>query len=291
MNETWALLSDIHANLEALEAVIREIETQGIDRVLALGDVINYGPDPLRCLERVLDIADVVLLGNHEHDALATRRDAAPREMNEVADEMLGWTRAILQGTAAWAEIARLGAEAGFPGACSQVLDGVRLVHAAPSDPIREYVWPGHRSSHLAFNDQVDLRLRRHLDSLEQTHALNGHTHVPAILVDYESRQIFKRATRWNRAMTFLGPKTIFFVPEGEQEISGLENVRALINPGSVGQPRDRDPRASYALYDGSSVRFRRVSYDVEATQAKLRALPIGAEIRDFLAERLARGA
>ena len=121
-------------------------------------------------------------------------------------------------------------------------------------------------------------------------HSFCGHTHVPSILTGYDNRELFPIERDWNRKFTFLGPHTIFYVPAGPIRIAGLAGRRVVVNPGSVGQPRDENPAASWALYDGDSVEFRRVPYDLTRTGAKIRALPLSEETREFFADRLEEG-
>jgi diadenosine tetraphosphatase ApaH/serine/threonine PP2A family protein phosphatase len=128
------------------------------------------------------------------------------------------------------------------------------------------------------------------LDGFPQQHSFVGHTHVPTVLTRYENRELFPIAHDWNRKLTFIGPRTVFYVPQGEVTLPELTGRKVVINPGSVGQPRDGDPRASWALYDGDSVHFRRVAYDHEATARKIRALPLSLDTRRYFADRLAEG-
>jgi diadenosine tetraphosphatase ApaH/serine/threonine PP2A family protein phosphatase len=109
-------------------------------------------------------------------------------------------------------------------------------------------------------------------------------------LTSYEHREVFPIEFEWNRRLTFLGPRAIFYVPEGSRQLEGLYGRKLVLNPGSVGQPRDGNPDASWALYDGDTVLFRRVPYEHARTAAKLRALPVSPETRSYFADRLAKG-
>lgn len=255
-----------------------------------LGDVVGYGPDPVACLELVLEVANVLLLGNHEHDTLY---GAGPRT-SAAAAASLAWTKTQVEGTRVWAEIERRVLQAlprgGVRALANTVDQGLRLVHAAPEDPIHRYTWPGNRSLHLWANAAADRSLLRILDSFGEVHGFCGHTHVPALLMPYAHHPILRGTPRWNRELTFVGPQTVFFVPLGDTRIQGLGGVHALMNPGSVGQPRDGLPAASYALYDGDSVIFRRVDYDLAATQHKILDMDIDPEVRTALVERLDEG-
>ena len=281
MRETWAILSDIHGNIDALEAVLRDAEVQGAERIMVLGDSINYGAAAVQVIERIADVADTILLGNHEKAALM-----GDEGMSGPAGAGLPWTTQQLAENEVWQAMVQ---GVRFPAASQRIVDGVQLVHASPRDPVLEYVWPGHSSYFLAFNDQLDNRLAQILNARVEQHCFCGHTHVPAILLPYSERRILKLLP-YDRRLSFVGPRSVFFVPDTMLRVQGLSLTPAVINPGSVGQPRDGRPEAAYALYDGDELRFRRVTYDIAAAQAKIRAIPIDEGARDYLADRLGRG-
>lgn len=238
-----AVISDIHANLHALAAVLEALEADRPDEIWCLGDVVGYGPQPSACCDAVRAKAAVSLAGNHDLGVLGAV-DLA--EFSPDAATAAGWTRAVLSDQSrAWLASLRPSAERA----------GVELYHASPRDPVWEYVLSGETA----------------LAALERTAApvvLVGHSHVPlAIVLDR-------------------GRLTGGHAPAGTE--SDLSQGRWLLNPGSVGQPRDGDPRAAYLLLDLETRRasFRRVEYAIEATQAEMRrhGLP------PALAERLAEG-
>jgi predicted phosphodiesterase len=249
-----ALLSDIHANFEALEAVLRDVDEVAPDVVAVLGDTINYGPDPRACLELITRRAQVLLAGNHEREAAFPELD----DLNADAREMLTWTMAQLDGMPEWEKL-RDDVKLRGDAAARHRLDELDLVHAASEKPYEQYLWPGHPNYHLHLNQQLDGYLLEMLNAFPTMHAAVGHTHVPTVLTRYEDRELFPIADDWNRRLTFVGPRTIFYVPQGDVTLSGLQGCKLVINPGSVGQPRDGDRRASWALYDGDSVQFSRV--------------------------------
>jgi predicted phosphodiesterase len=281
-----ALLSDVHANLEALEAVLRDLEAQKVDRLVVLGDSVNYGPDPRACLERLTAEADVLLVGNHEKEVAFPE----PYELEGDAREMAEWTARTLEGLPAWEKLRKRIGERGAEALASVREGDVRFVHASPERPVVQYVWPGYRTHYLIYNAQLDQHLSQILDGLDVHHGFCGHTHVPALLVPYEGRELFGVSRDWNRKFTFIGPNIVFYVPDGAIHIEGLSAHKILCNPGSVGQPRDHNPLAAYAIYDGDSIEFRRVLYAVRTTQAKLRTLPLSDSTRNFFADRLAKG-
>jgi diadenosine tetraphosphatase ApaH/serine/threonine PP2A family protein phosphatase len=246
-------ISDIHSNTEALTACLRVIDEQRMDRLICLGDVIGYGPEPRQTLLEVIQRTEFSLLGNHEHGAMFYASDFNPR-----ARAAIDWTRDQLnRKDRPREENMRLW----------QYLDGMRkehregdmlLVHGSPRDPVREYLVPR------------DIQDRAKMDECFQLfHGAKvcfvGHSHVPGI---------------YTKSGTFLAPGDI-----GNTYRVGSEPV--IVNIGSVGQPRDGDPRATFASFDGDTVRFHRVEYDFRATMAKIRAVP---QLPEYLAERLAQG-
>ncbi len=246
-----ALISDIHSNIEALQAVFEDIATFPVKRIFCLGDVIGYGPDPRRALEMIRR-CEFTLLGNHEEGLLFTADG-----FNERARNALAWTREELsratypkdENYALWDQI----------DAFSQTReDGDFLfVHGSPRQPVREYVMPA---------DALDRRKMDEIfDHLTKRAAFGGHTHVPGI---FSAAGGFKHQSE---------------LPDW----TPLPREKCLVNVGSVGQPRDGDPRSSYALVDGAAVLFRRVTYDVTATMRKIIANPA---LDDYLARRLKAG-
>lgn len=238
-----AVISDIHGNLHALEAVFAALDAERPAAVWSLGDVVGYGPRPNRCCLSLAARADLALCGNHDLGVVGT---IGLDEFSGEAAEAALWTREVLSGEA------RSFLEGLTP---SGSAEGVELFHGSPRDPVWDYVLSGEAA----------------LDALELTTApivLVGHSHVPI--------------------QVLLAGQTLTggLAPDGTEV--DLTEGRWLLNPGSVGQPRDGDPRAAFLLLDLAAGRavFRRVEYDVERTQAEIRerGLP------DALAERLARG-
>ena len=279
-----AVLSDIHGNLEALDAVLADLELQTADRLVVLGDTVGYGPNPRECLERISAIAEVLLIGNHEADLIQPDPDM------DVDQDLRDWTKAQLAGLPAWEAVERRVHEVGVDGAGSGVVEGMRLVHGSPAAPTTQYIWPAHPCQYLVFNWQIGERLREFLQEYDLRIGCCGHTHVPAVLTEYEAFPIFdpyEAAFEWNREKSFVSPQALFVVPRGGATLELPPDAKIVINPGSVGQPRDENPAASYALVDSSSVEFRRVEYDSTPTLEKLSAMPIDPETCDDLLERL----
>ncbi|MFH0910864.1 MAG: metallophosphoesterase family protein [Planctomycetota bacterium] len=243
-----AIISDIHANLEALTAVLEDIEAQNIKRIICLGDIVGYGPNPIECLSTI-ERYYVTLLGNHE-SALAN----GTGRFNARARRALEWTTHMLQGAPEGeALLARIsGLSPWFE------KDDVLYVHGSPRDPINEYLMPTISRDPTRLMPQFDLF---------EHYCFVGHTHVPGVL---EIGKPFEHP----RDMLM----NIFMLAEGH---------KAIVNVGSVGQPRDHDPRACYVLFDGDAAVYRRVPYDVQTTVEKIRSTLM---LDNFLGERLLEG-
>ena len=227
-----AVLSDVHANLEALETVLEEAAHRGAEHVVCLGDIVGYGPDPAACVALVRERCAAVVAGNHDR-AVATGEDVEvlPRDGQEAAY----FHREVLDAAdLAWLEALPLRAEA----------FGATLVHAAPSDPA---AW-------LRLESMTAVQAQ--FGAFDTPICFVGHSHRPAVVSDR------------------IG---VLRVRPGH---------RFLVDVGSVGQPRDHDPRASFALFDADAftVEIVRVHYDVERTILKVEhaGLPpgLGARLR-----------
>lgn len=285
----YAILGDIHANIEAFDAVLQDVKQENPDKIAILGDVIGYGPNPKECWKKAYSIADLLIIGNHEKEILEPEPG-----MNADNIEFLKWTAKELQGSQAWQSfLAQIKGE-DLAGLAKRSYHGKAFFHGSQKNPTKQYIWPAHECQYLIYNGQIDERLQEFLAEFEEEHGFCGHTHQPAILTEYQNHTIFdpyKAELEWDRQKTFVGPNTLFMVPKGNIQIKGLKDKKVLINPGSVGQPRDGDARASYAIYDGDSVRIKRVPYDFSKTQEKILALPIDEKIKKDNSDRLAAGA
>ncbi len=228
-----AVLSDIHGNLEALQSVLSDIQTQQVDRIFCLGDVVGYGPNPRECVDIVRRF-DLCILGNHDQAALFD-----PEGFSHGAEQAIFWTRRQLEtGEDRDEALARWHFLCGLPRTYSE---GDRLfVHGSARNPLCEYVFP---------EDIYNPKKLEKIFSLISGVCFQGHTHVPGVF--FESAQ-------------FMQPS------EFEGGVYQLGSEKAMINVGSVGQPRDGDPRSSYVILDEQSVEFRRVSYPVEVTAGKI---------------------
>ena len=251
-----AVVSDIHGNLEALRTVLADIEQQGVRRIVCLGDVVGYGPDPCACLDIVMGF-EFCVLGNHDSSSLFD-----PEGFNAAAEQAIFWTRTQLEcpGEDPQQSRRRLDYLCGLP---RMVRQGNRLfVHGSPRGPTNEYVFP---------EDTQNLKKMEKLFALVPRICFQGHTHVPGIFT--ADRQFIRPGDTGNG----------YKLASAGSGAAG----RLMINVGSVGQPRDGDPRSCYVIVDRDTVRYRRVEYDIEATVAAIEA---EEELDNFLGYRLRDG-
>jgi predicted phosphodiesterase len=246
-----AIISDVHGNLEALQAVLAHIKGQGVEEVYCLGDVIGYGPNPCECLDLVIENSKVALLGNHDQGALFD-----PEGFNSGAERAIFWTRDQLEkANSARTQIDR---RWDFLGGLPRIHrdEPWLYVHGSPRNPVNEYVFP---------EDIYNQKKMEKLFSLVPRGCFQGHTHVPGVFL--ESR-------------TFLTPEETNYVYEfGDQ--------RFMVNVGSVGQPRDGDNRSCYVVQEDNRLTFHRVEYPFNDTAAKIYQNP---DLDDFLGDRIKQG-
>lgn len=243
-----AILSDIHGNLEALLAVLADTKILGIDKYVCLGDTVGYGPNPVECLEIAKEF-DLHLKGNHE-DAIINGQNNFARE----AEKAIDWTKKQLESRPDLLS---------FIDSLEEKVEkeDTLLVHASPSSPTWLYLSPA--SSLVDIEDQFKYFMKLPV-------CMCGHTHIPGIFVhDGELMEFYyPRELLYNYNLT-IGKKYI-------------------INPGSVGQPRDGKNKASYMIRAGDKIFWRRIGYNVGKTIEKLNAIP---ELPPRLAQRLLIGA
>jgi diadenosine tetraphosphatase ApaH/serine/threonine PP2A family protein phosphatase len=244
-----ALISDVHSNLQALEAVLADIDHVGGEgvRIWCLGDTTGYAAQPAECLDLVLERCEVVLAGNHDLAIVGDHRvteEGVPGLFDGGPGAGIALARQVLGGE----RIARL-AEL----RPSALLDNVELHHGSDRDPIWEYVRTAETATaHL-------LQQQRELGAV-------GHTHMPLL---------WELAPGAAAAIGGLMPAGSRIVLE--------RGITRVFNPGSVGQPRDKDPRAAWASIDAGTLTFHRVEYDVAGAQATIRAAGLPAETADRL--------
>jgi diadenosine tetraphosphatase ApaH/serine/threonine PP2A family protein phosphatase len=267
-----ALISDLHANRPAIETALADARARGARRFVCLGDMVGYGAEPRIALDWVMRLcvpepkdpladpaappleAGLCLMGNHEFALMNSAEDFNPK-----ARAAIEWTREELnRGDDAhtnygyWDFLDRL-----RPSECDEV---AMFAHGSPRDPVREYMLPR--------DIQNTEKMAANFQSMERDVCFVGHSHVPAIY--YQDGRLFRpRGT------------------EGPYDLGCDAKNKAIVNVGSVGQPRDGDPRLSYVLFDGRTITFVRLDYDHEAAAAAIRAV---SALPEYLAERLALG-
>lgn len=234
----FALISDIHANIDALEAVLEDIQKWPVKAVLCLGDIIGYGPEPAACLQRVMDTCAVTVLGNHDTMLFLPDDLEGDGLRPEIVAPIKLAAKQLSGDQVEWLRTRSLTAD----------LDPILLTHANLHDPIgfdyliNEHAILAHFAAQATFISFV------------------GHTHLPMV---WENR----------------GDKILCYqAPEKPVRLDA--HPRFAVNVGSVGQPRDGDTRACYALYDYENriLQFRRVEYDLNKARARFKKakLPAG---------------
>lgn len=248
-----AIIADVHSNLVAFQAVLRHAEAGGrLDALWCLGDTVGYGPCPNECLALLRQYEQRGVAGNHD---LAACGRMGTEEFNEAAAEAARWTEEQLSPSARsyLQELPLVVCEGDFT-----------LVHGSLRWPEWEY---------LLSSEQA----QAHLELQRTPYSLVGHSHVPFVCQEQEGAQTGGRPA---------APPMLRLAANGERVELGEQ--RLILNPGGVGQPRDGDPRAAYALYDTDArvVTYHRVEYDIAATQRAMEA----ARLPRWLSERLGYG-
>jgi len=241
-----AFISDVHANLSALEAVLSHIEKSGqVDAIYHAGDAVGYGPYPTECVARITRECTASVAGNHDHGILGL---TAMDRFNPIAVSALEWTRDKIPEET-------LETLRALPMTSKMEKPDILLCHANPAAPERwEYVMSGHN-------------MQSALEATSERFCVIGHSHMPFVTeLDNEGRL----------SPHGKGPGKVYLNPDS----------RYLVNAGSVGQPRDQDPRASYVLLADESLEVVRVEYDVEATARYM--LEVGLHLA--LSERIKYG-
>ena len=222
--------------MQALEALRADLAADPVDRVVCLGDAIGYGADPLPCLDWVRESCAFSLMGNHEAGLLFHAED-----FNERARAAIDWTRDQLNGADEDASVR--GDRWDWLGSLEEsVVDGsVMFAHGSPRDPVREYLLPS--------DARREEKMAALFDAMgDSMMCFVGHSHVPGVYAQGGG----------------------YLKPKGDRSTYRRSDERVLVNIGSVGQPRDGDPRLSYAVQDGDRIEFRRLEYDVEGACARI---------------------
>ncbi|GHT21612.1 phosphoesterase [Planctomycetales bacterium] len=244
-----AIISDVHGNFEALDAVLADIASQNVDEIYCLGDTAGYGPNPVECIDKVREVSTVCLLGNHDQAALFD-----PEGFNNSAERAIFWTRDQLENPKVPGADERWDFLNNLP---RIYRDGdILYVHGSPRNPLNEYVFQ---------DDIYNERKMERLFSIVPRISFQGHTHVPGIFTDDRE----------------------FYAPDDINMRYTMTEKKVMVNVGSVGQPRDRDNRSCYVIFENNTITYRRVSYPFEKTIEKILAIP---ELDNYLGLRLREG-
>ena len=249
----YAIISDIHSNIEALDAVFADMEQAEVEEVVCLGDVVGYGPDSERCIDLIKERCRFTVRGNHDDAVMGDALD-----FNPIAREVIEGTRQLLR-PGLFSSAAKRERWAFIRGLPPVRKEGrVLYVHGSPRDPVKEYVM----RTDVVFAPE---KLQDIFSRIEWL-CFVGHTHQPGV---FQEKREGGRTVYEHRAPTELGDDSTLVLCER----------KALINVGSVGQPRDQDSRACYVIIDEdgegrpSRIRFRRVVYDFRPTMEKIEAI------------------
>lgn len=249
--QPWAVLSDLHANLEAFQAVLAELDGRGVGQAVVLGDLVGYGASPVEVLDLLAERDFPAIVGNHDEMVLGRDRGARTGMVKKRARDAVLWTRDRLTPE----HLKRLDA---LPQA-ARIGDDVILVHGSLVDPLHCYAY--------IYDLSLELNLRRlaELDPPAGTVVFFGHTHIPKIF----------RTVR----------ETFTETPTGPRPIVLDRDAHHFVNPGSVGYPRDGDPRAAALIFHPAdrTVELLRVEYDIEAAAGKVEVAGYHLEIAERL--------
>jgi len=237
----YAVISDVHSNLEALTCALEEIQKRRPDRIICLGDIVGYGANPSECLKLVRENSEEIIMGNHDQAV----EDIELRDyFNDWACEAIEWTAGVLTN-----EEKRQIRD--FPPVVIDQKHNVTWVHGSPYEP---------KEFHYLFRDAD---ARPSFKILETNFCFFGHTHIPSL---------FGSKTHEARYLT-----------AGSYQLAKEEHY--LINPGSVGQPRDRNPRLGFALFDSDELTLEivRLDYDNKKAAEKIRKAGLPAYLADRL--------
>jgi predicted phosphodiesterase len=257
-----ALISDIHSNLAALEAVLKDIGSQQVDAIYCLGDVVGYGPQPVESMIQTIAVCQSgkCILGNHDHAVLHE-----PIGFNRSAREAVLWTQMMLRPRL-WTFGGRRHRWHWLRSLPTTFTEGdVLYVHASPRQNLEEYILEDNTVG-VSLTGEDPQRLLEENFALVAHTCFIGHTHRPGVITgdDFQWHSIPDLEYRWP-----------------------IDERKTIINIGSVGQPRDGDPRACYVLFDDESVVWRRVEYDIERTR---RLIHENSHLENRLGDRLLEG-
>ena len=254
-----AIISDIHANYEALTVVLDDIKQKNVDAIYCLGDVIGYGPSPIECLQKTVEICSFILLGNHEEAVLA-----GAFGFNPSAKQAIDWTRSkvkpkfyhlnFTKRKRYWEGLMQL--------PLCYTEERNLFVHASPLDPTMDYILKSDTEDVFGEIPEKITQIFEQIDNL----CFVGHTHMPGIITE----------------------KSEWYSPEEFDLIWEYgSNDKLICNVGSVGQPRDKNRDSCYVILEEKRICYHRVPYDYEKTQEKIYKIP---QLDNRNARRLGRG-
>ncbi len=237
----YAVLSDVHSNLEAVEVVLGDVEQKKIKVIAFLGDAVGYGPNPNECIDLLAERCKILLAGNHDWGVLGLTDISY---FNEYARYAIEWTKSVL--TEKNTKIIK-----SLPIKKESKDDNILFVHATPKDPEEWHYLLTLWDAEINFN------------YFDNNFCFLGHSHQPFIIERLPSGELVthKEETR---------------IKKGD---------RYIINAGSVGQPRDGDPRACYAIIDDEMVRIVRIPYNIEKVQKKMKKVLLPSPLIERLSE------
>lgn len=255
-----AIVSDIHSNMPALNAVLADIADQHVDAIFCLGDVVGYGPEPVDAMVKILDVCEQgrVICGNHDHASIYE-----PIGFNAEARKAAVWTNSqIKAGLFGWLTGKKKRFEWLKALPSSFEIGDVLFTHASPRNNLEEYILEEHTLGRSYLGEDPRQLLEENFALVRHT-CFVGHTHRPGVITgdDFKWHSLQHLGYRWE-----------------------VDHRKTIINVGSVGQPRDGDPRACYVVFDGGVVEWRRVPYDIEKTRKLIYDNPhLGKNLGDRL--------
>ena len=239
----FAIISDIHSNLEALTTVLKDIEDRGIKTIYCLGDIVGYAANPKECLDLVIEKTEFSVLGNHDYAVMYE-----PTNFNLGAEQASYWSREMLEqeqsrdkSNKRWKYLGMQQMRWTMEKKLGDIKVHMDFVHASPRKPINEYVFP----------DDVYTSPGKVKALFERTKHICfiGHTHLPGVFLEDPD----------------------FYTPDELGMVYPIiKEEKAIINVGSVGQPRDKDNRASYVYVEGDKVQYVKLEYDYETAAKKI---------------------
>ena len=247
-----AVISDIHGNLTALKVVLEDIRDRGIEQIYCLGDVVGYGPNPRECIDLVMDF-DLCILGNHDQAALFD-----PEGFSSTAEKAIFWTREQLESRSDHVTIEDQQRRWSYLCELPRTHhEGDHLyVHGSARSPVNEYVFP---------EDVYNRNKIERIFGMIPKYCFQGHTHVPGVFTE---------------SFQFLSPQELNFK-------HALGDQKAMVNVGSVGQPRDGDPRSCYVIIEDDTLQFVRIEYPIQEVVSQIYAIE---DLDNFLGDRLLEG-